>query len=194
MVNGRSRRVTRALARMAPRGLEIVTQSRFAIFLSAASSGTELDEQLRLQLGEPRVPAAHRPGQVVLGQPVGGHDVGELRIANRGERIGVVLPVLHHRAGLLIIERVLDRRLRGLVVRGEWPIHETTRDEQPAKAIRSHDERRGAGKRIHAWGLPASPCRRAVWWPENRGRHSRSTSSAPRPTTPTSSSRSTGSR
>ena len=96
--NGRIRRVTRALARIWARGVLIRTQSVFLIPFSRRKLGRELDEELRHQLGEPRVPAAHDAREVVLGQPVGGDHVGEARIADRGERVAVVLPVLEHRA------------------------------------------------------------------------------------------------
>ena len=103
---------------------------------SAASSGLISTNELRLQLGQPRQPAAHRPGQVVLGQPIGGQDVGELRIADRGERIAVDVPVLQHRAeSAARVERVLDRRLDRLVVRRQRAVDETGRGEEPALAV-----------------------------------------------------------
>src|SRR2546427_3249619 len=47
-------------------------------------------------------------------------------------------PDLVDRAGLLLVQRVLDRRLVWLVVRRERPVHEARRHEQPALAVRPH--------------------------------------------------------
>src|SRR2546422_11270762 len=70
-----------------------------------------LDEQLGLQLGEPRQPTAHGTGQVLLRQAVGADHVWELRIAhNRELVVGLARrPDLVNRAGLLLVQQVLDR-------------------------------------------------------------------------------------
>src|SRR5437879_12620282 len=70
----------------------------------------DLDEQLGLQLGEPRQPAAHRTRQVVLGEPVRADHVRELRVAHRGELIVRLArrPDLVDRAGLLLVQWVMD--------------------------------------------------------------------------------------
>src|ERR1043166_5479942 len=47
----------------------------------------ELNEQLGLQLGEPRQPAAHRAREVVLRQPVRADHVRELRVAHHRELV-----------------------------------------------------------------------------------------------------------
>jgi len=94
MVNERSRRVTSALARTLPRGVVTRTQSRLAMPFSAAKLGAHLDEELRLQLGEPRVPAAHRAREVVLGEAVGRDDDREAAVAGRGQRVVVALQYL----------------------------------------------------------------------------------------------------
>src|SRR2546427_4202479 len=81
----------------------------------------ELDEQLGLEFGEPRQPAAHGTGQVVLGEAVRADDVRELRVTYHRELVvGLARrPDLVHRAGLLLVQRVVDRRLVWLVVRSE---------------------------------------------------------------------------
>ena len=51
--------MTRALARTCVRGLEILHPVEILDAFLLRQLGTDLDEQLGLQLGEPRQPAAH---------------------------------------------------------------------------------------------------------------------------------------
>jgi hypothetical protein len=119
-----------------------------AVGLEAAlcgQCGRNLTEHLRLQLGEVRQPAAHPAGGVVLGEPVGGEHV---RIHVRAWRPGarraeVVCPREGDSRGTLLlrVERVGDRGLLRLVVRGQRPVNHTLGGEQPALAVGLHDER-----------------------------------------------------
>jgi hypothetical protein len=124
-----------------------------AVGLEAAlggQCGRDLTEHLRLQLGEVRKPAAHPAGGVVLGEPVGGEHV---RIHVRPWRAGarraeVVSPREGDSRGTLLlrVERVGDRGLLRLVVRGQRPVNHALGREQPALAVRLHDERVVAGE------------------------------------------------
>src|SRR2546427_5233275 len=59
-------------------------------------------------------------------------------------------PALVAGAGLLVRQRVVDRRRGRLVVRRERPVHEARRHEQPALAVRPHDEGLRPGEGIEA--------------------------------------------
>src|SRR5437879_12444934 len=75
----------------------------------AGELGADLDEELGLQLGEPRAPAAHRAGEIVLGEPIRRDDVRILRVTHRRERVVGILPVLEDGAALLLVERKIGR-------------------------------------------------------------------------------------
>src|SRR4030095_1906588 len=68
--------------------------------------GTDLDEQLGLQLGEPWEPAAHPARQVMLGQSVRGQHIRELWIAELRQLVAGILPVFEDRARLLFVKRI----------------------------------------------------------------------------------------
>ena len=101
----------------------------------------DLEEHLGLQLGE--IGHDERdmpPAGVVLGQPVGGHDVrvasapGSPSTGCTGPRR--VLMLLAARVRALLVERIVERRLVGLVVGRQRPVVEPGGDEQPALARR----------------------------------------------------------
>jgi hypothetical protein len=81
------------------------------------------------------------PGQVVLGEPVGRDDVRVVGRADGREVVHLVrhLPDLGHGIALRLRERVLRRRLDGLVVLGERPVDEGP--EEAAHEVGPHDER-----------------------------------------------------
>src|SRR5207244_10706955 len=76
------------------------------------------------------------------------------------------LPVLVPGTRLLLVELVVGRRRDWLVVGRQRAVHEASRHVEPAEAVRPHDERSGAGKRIHAcrsgFGLVGGTFRRDV--------------------------------
>ena len=114
----------------------------------------ELDEHLRLQLGEPRQVAAHRAGGVLLREPEGRGDDGVARVPRRGERVVVAVPA--QRGGVRVhlrVESVLDRRLERLVVRRHRPVQQAARRVQPGPAVAHHDERVVARDPVHALGV-----------------------------------------
>ena len=69
----------------------------------------QADAVVRLQLGQPGQPAAHRATEIVLGQPIRRHDVREPRVADRRQLVVVADKMLEDGAVLLFgIERIDD--------------------------------------------------------------------------------------
>src|SRR5690348_13543107 len=122
--------------------------------LLAGKLWAQLDEELRLELGEPGVPARHRAGGVLLGEAICRDDVGELRVLQ--PVVGHVGAVERHHTGVVGaggIELVAHRRLGRLVVRGQRAVFQAGWDVDPAAPVRLHDERVGAGDGVHADAL-----------------------------------------
>ena len=108
-----------------------------------------LHEHLRLQLGKPVDVAAHRAGGVVLGQPARGEDERE-DVCVQLRRAGVhAVPgpdvLLADRVALLAVDRVAERRLDGLVVRGHRAVEEPRWHVERPLPVALHDERVHAG-------------------------------------------------
>src|SRR3712207_3973372 len=104
-------------------------------------SGTDLGEELGLELGEPGDPTAHRPAGVVLGEPVGRHHVRVPGVLRRVVRVVRPVEEPRRRSVLdLIVEQIRHRRLDGLVVDGERAVLETDGREEPAQAVAVYDE------------------------------------------------------
>ena len=105
------------------------------------------------------------PGGVVLGEPVGGGDVGKHLgaefAAGRLERVPRVPDDLADRVALLAVQRVGERGLLRLVVRGQRAVHQAGRGEQPALAVGLQDERVDPGDRRHAGGVRVGPVGRS---------------------------------
>ena len=111
----------------------------------------QLDEHLRLQFIEPGVEPAHRPAQVVLGEPVGRGHHGELGLRRRHQPVERSRECAHAgRTRLLGIEQVADRRLEGLVMRRQGAVLGADGSEEPGNAVGLHDERIVAGDGRHA--------------------------------------------
>src|SRR5215210_5389856 len=122
---------------------------------------TDLAEQLRLELGEPGDPTAHRPAGVVLREPVRRDDVRIPRVLRRVVRIVRPIEGLGYGVVLnLVVKQVGDRRLDRLVVDWQGPVLEPDGREEPALPVAIHDERPVAGDGVHA----ARVLVRAVRW------------------------------
>src|SRR6266849_2314051 len=95
----------------------------------------DLREHFRHELAEPSDPSRHDAGGVLLGHPIGGGDIWVSRIPGRTDRVVLARETLRHRTVLSRVERVADRRLEWLVVRGERPILESAGRKQPGATI-----------------------------------------------------------
>ena len=123
---------TRALQWILPRLVEMVTQSVLST-PSRRPLGTDLAEELGLQLGEPGDPAAHRPARVVLGEAVGRYHVGIPRVLRRVVGVVGTVEELCRRVSPPLVEQVRDRRLHRLVVdRGGPSLRPTGANSQPS--------------------------------------------------------------
>src|SRR6185369_13236468 len=93
---------------------------------------------------------AHAAGRVVLGEAIGGEHVRVARIA--GGRVGVVRALFRLRGGVRLprVERVVDRALERLVVRGQRAVLQSRGDPDPTDAIGMQDEGLVAGDGIVA--------------------------------------------
>src|SRR5260370_12772977 len=75
----------------------------------------------------------------MLGEPVGGNRIGILRVSKSVLWVIPPAPVLHDRVGRHFgIEQICDRGLYRLIVRGQWPIGQSTRNEEPASHVPQH--------------------------------------------------------
>ena len=115
----------------------------------AGEFGADLHEHLRLELAQPAVEAAHRPAEVMLGQPVGGRDQRVRGIAGGNDRIHRVRGDDRQGVGLLTDQRVQERRFERLVEHRQGTIFETIGHVQPATAVRVHPERGVSSNRGH---------------------------------------------
>ena len=146
--SGRIRSVTSTRASTAARPVTTVAQPPFSSPRSAGQLRRHLDEELRLQLRQVRQGAAHRPGRVVLGEPVGGEGEREDVALRRMGPVPRRPDLLLGRVRLDAVQRVLDRRLRRLVVRRQRPVDDALGREQPGLAVALHDERVGTADRV----------------------------------------------
>ena len=167
--SGVSRSVTSTRASIAAAAVTIV---RPAQVLQPALGGQlrgDLDEHLRLQLGQVRQRAAHPAGRVVLGQPVRREHVREdlgscsLAAGSGCSRLSGARVHLAGRVGLLAVERVAHRRLVRLVVRRQRPVEQPGRRVQPALAVGLHDERVVAGEPVRPAGALSAAGTTAAW-------------------------------
>ena len=99
---GRTRSVTSTFASIAVRALTSVAYSPLLSPRSRGQLRADLDEELRLELGEVGQRAAHAAGGVVLGQPVGGHLEREDLAAARVVPVPRAVDALDRRVGLLL--------------------------------------------------------------------------------------------
>ena len=86
-MSGFRRRVTSARASMAPRADAHRQPAAVVDAALRGQLGAQLDEHRRLQLVEPTVEAAHRPAEIVFGEPERGRDdriLGRRRVARAG--------------------------------------------------------------------------------------------------------------
>ena len=176
------RRVTSALARIEPRGVEITTQSVLRTPSSAACSGEISQNNSGCNSASHGSQRLMAPRQVMLRQPIRGEDVRVLRRADRGVRVLLDVPGQHDRVVLLLrIDDVGHRRLVGLVVRRQRAVDQAVGHEQPALAVRLHDEGRGAVVRVEADAVRLGRRVGRPWSAGNRARPGRPTSCRPRP-------------
>src|SRR5579875_2667458 len=113
--------------------------------------GADFSEERGLQRVEPGHPARHRTADVMLRQAVSGDDDRIVLIPNGCETIELpILEVDRGRIALLLVERVMYGRLRWLVVRWQRPILHPLWREEPAPAIRLHNEGIAARNSVHA--------------------------------------------
>ena len=87
---------------------------------------------------------------MVLGQPVGGQHEREPLVAGRVVGVVGALEDLARRVGALRVQRVVERRLVRLVVRGKRPVDQPGLRVDPAQPVGVQDERVVAGDRGHA--------------------------------------------
>src|SRR5258708_6369231 len=98
-----------------------------------------LGEQFRLFFLMIRRPPRHGPTHVMLGEPVGGNRIGILRVSGSVLWIVPPAPVLHDRIGRHFgIEQIYDGGLYRLIMRGQWSIGQSTRNEEPASTFTHH--------------------------------------------------------
>ena len=119
--------------------------------------GRDLDEELRLELGEVRERTGHSACGVVLGEPVRRDDERIGVVLRRVVAVVVVRVELSARVRALAVQQVVEGGLVRLVVRRQRPVHQTDGCEQPAAAVVLENEGVVPGYGLVARGVVGRP-------------------------------------
>src|SRR5438067_13898119 len=96
---------------------------------------------------------AHSTGSVMLSEAVGCKNIWKSRITNCRVRIVGALFAISRGIGFLAVERILDHRLKGLVMSGQRTVFQSAGDIEPPNSIRMERKRLSSSQSSRAFPL-----------------------------------------